>query len=158
MHVSPHARGPDSVYCNLDARFVLEVCPGICGSLSAANSAIKVFSNERRVGAGYPFAAHGKPHSKRGWLATEVRDEPQEKGERDAEKQTGDDWKVEGSVFGAVNNVAGQFPQAERESVPKIKKGADQDDKPSEEDKKAADFARRIHEVILPEGANKSFR
>ena len=65
---------------------------------------------------------------KRGWLAAEVRDEPEEDGERDAEDKTGHDRKVEGGVFAAVDDVAGQFSQAEREFVPKIKKGTDQDD------------------------------
>jgi hypothetical protein len=63
-----------------------------------------------------------------------VRDEPEEKGERDTEEQTGDDGKVESGVFAAVNDVAGQFSQAEWQFVPKIKKGTDQDNQPSEKD------------------------
>lgn len=87
-----------------------------------------------------------------------MRDEPEEQGKRDAEEQAGDDRKIESRVFAAVNDVAGQFSQAEREFVPKIKKGADQNDKPSEEDKRPPKLAERIHSIILPEPANGSFQ
>lgn len=93
---------------------------------------------------------------KKGWLATEVRDEPEEDGERDAEDQTSHDRKVERGVFAAVNDVAGKFSYAEGEFVPEIEKDTDQDEEPPEEDERAAEFAPWIHGVILPE-PNESF-
>ena len=76
------------------------------------------FLGERIVGALVPEDAD--------CLAAEVRDEPQEEGERDAEEQTGDDWKVKSSMFAAVNDVAGRFSQAEGQLAPKIKKDTKQ--------------------------------
>lgn len=90
-------------------------------------------------------------------LTAKVRDQPEEKGQRDAEKKTSDDGKVKRSVFAAVNDVAGQFSQAQRQLVSKIEKHTNQDEEPSEEDKRAAEFAEGVHEVILPEGTSKSF-
>ena len=94
--------------------------------------------------------------SKANGLAAEVRDEPEEDGERGADDKAGDDRKVERGVFAAVNNVARKFPQAEWQLVSEIKKDTDQDEEPAEEDERAAEFAW-IHEVILPEPANESF-
>lgn len=91
-------------------------------------------------------------------LAAEVGDEPEEESKRDAYDEARDDRKVKRSVFAAVYDVARQFPQAEGEFVPKIEKGTNQDDKHSEENKRAAEFAQRAHEVILPEDTNKSLR
>jgi hypothetical protein len=84
-----------------------------------------------------------------------VRDEPEEKRERDTEEQTGDDGKVESGVFAAVNDVAGQFSEAEGKLVSEIEKSPEKNEKTCEEKKRAAEFTERVHEVILPEGANK---
>lgn len=72
---------------------------------------------------------HGSPSQlrvnrapKRGLLAAEVGDKPEEERERGAEEKAGDDGEVERGVFAAVNDVAGQSAQAEGELVPEIKK------------------------------------
>ena len=83
------------------------------------------------------------PHKRR--LAAEVGDEPEEKRERGAEEKTGDDGKVEGGVFAAVDDVAGQFPEAEGQLVSEIEKEADQNQQCSEENKRAAELAERVH-------------
>ena len=88
-------------------------------------------------------------------LAAEVGDEPEEERERNAEEKTGDDGKVKRGVFAAVHDVAGQFSQAEGQLVPKIKRDTNQDKEPPEEDKRAAEFTERVHEVILPEPRDK---
>ena len=90
-------------------------------------------------------------------LATEVGDEPEEKRQRDAEKKTGDDGKVERGVFTVVHDVAGQFSQAEWELVAEIEKGAEKNEKSAEEEKRAAEFTQGVHEEILPEGTSTSF-
>lgn len=91
-------------------------------------------------------------------LAAEVRDEPEEEGERDAEEQTGDDWKVERSVFAAVNDVAGQFSQAEWKLVTKVEKGAEKDEHSPKEKKRAAEFPKRVHSRILSEAVEECLR
>src|SRR6516225_8291127 len=58
-------------------------------------------------------------HSPRS-LAAEVRDEPEEKRDRYTDEDAGDDWKVKRSVFAAVNDVAGQFSEGQREFATKI--------------------------------------
>lgn len=65
-------------------------------------------------------------------LAAEAGDEPEEERERDAEEKTRNDGKVKGHVFAAVNDVAGQFSQAERQLVSEIEKHTNQDEEPSE--------------------------
>ena len=69
--------------------------------------------------------------SKANRLAAEVRDEPEEDGESDADDNTGDDRKVERGVLAAMHDVAGKFSEAEWQFVPKIKKDADQNNKPT---------------------------
>jgi hypothetical protein len=86
--------------------------------------------------------------------AAEIRDEPEEKGQRDAEEQAGDDGKVERGVFAAVDDVAGQFPKAKGELVPEVKKNTNQNEECSKEDKRTAEFAERFHRRILLEAVN----
>lgn len=86
-----------------------------------------------------------------------MRDEPEEERERNAEEKTSDNGKVKRRVFAAVNDVAGEFSQAEGELVSEIEKSSEKDEKNAEQKKRAAEFAERVHEVILPEGASKSF-
>lgn len=90
-------------------------------------------------------------------LTTEVRDQPEEKGQRDAEKKTSDDRKVKRGVFATVHDVAGQFSLAEWELVAEIEKGAEKNEKSAEEEKRAAEFTQGLHELILPEATSKSF-
>lgn len=86
-------------------------------------------------------------------LAAEVGDEPKKERKHDAEEQASDDGEVESGVFALMDDVTGEFSDAEGKPVPEIEKDADQNKKRSEEDKRASEFAKRIHEVIVPEGA-----
>jgi len=54
-------------------------------------------------------------------------------------------------VFAVVDDVAGQFSQAEGELVPKVKKSAEKDEESAGEKERAAEFAKRIHGKILEE-------
>ncbi len=62
-----------------------------------------------------------------------MRNEPEEEREHDTYDKAGDDGKVERGVFAAVNDVAGQFSQAERKLVAKIQKSADQNEERANE-------------------------
>jgi hypothetical protein len=85
-----------------------------------------------------------------------VRDDPEEECEHDTYDKASNDGKVERGVFAAVNDVAGQFSQAEVEFTAKIEESTDKNQKAAEKEEGAAEFAEGIHAVILPEGANKS--
>jgi len=85
-----------------------------------------------------------------------VGEEPDKERKSDAQKKAGDDGKVKRSVFAAMNDVAGKFSQAEGELVAEVQKSTDKGKKGSKEKKGAAEIAERLHEVILPEAANKS--
>lgn len=74
-----------------------------------------------------------------------MRDEPEKERNEDTDNEASDDRKVEGSVFAAVHDVAGQFSQAKRKLVPEPKKDTDQNKKRSEENKRATEFAKRLH-------------
>lgn len=100
---------------------------------------------------------HGSRTPKSRQLTAEVRDQPEEKRQRDAEKKTSDDGKVKRGVFAAVHDVAGQFSQAEGQLVPEIEKCAEKNEKSAEKEKRAAEFTQGVHEVILPEGTSTSF-
>jgi len=84
-------------------------------------------------------------------LAAEVGEQPKNKRKSSAKDKTGDDRKVERSVFAVVDDVAGQFSQAEGELVPKVKKSAEKDEESAGEKERAAEFAKGIHGKILEE-------
>ncbi len=54
------------------------------------------------------------------WLAAEIGDEPQDYGEDDADHEAGDDGEVEGGVFAAVDDVAGQAAETEGETCAEV--------------------------------------
>lgn len=83
-------------------------------------------------------------------------EEPEKKRNSDAQKKASDDGKVKSGVFAAMHDVARKFSQAEGELVAEVQKGADKNKKCSKEKKSAAEIAKRLHEAILPEEANKS--
>jgi hypothetical protein len=85
-----------------------------------------------------------------------VGEEPEKERKSDAQKKASDDGKVKSGVFAAMNDVARKLSQAEGKLAPKVQKGADKNKKYSKEKKSAAEIAERLHEVILPEAANKS--
>jgi len=51
-------------------------------------------------------------------------EEPEEEGKDDADEEAGDDGKVEGGVFAAMNDVAGEAAQAEGETGAEVKESA----------------------------------
>jgi hypothetical protein len=49
-------------------------------------------------------------------------------------------------VFAAVGNVAGKFPEAERELGAEVEESADYDEQGAEKEEEAAEFTGGIHE------------
>ncbi len=86
-------------------------------------------------------------------------DQPEEEREGGAEEETRDDGEVEGGVFAAMDDVAGEAAEAEGEFAfaSDVKKGADRDEESAENEEGAAEFAKRVHPGILPEPAEKLF-
>jgi len=62
-----------------------------------------------------------------GQLAVEMRGEPEEEGKCCAEDEAGDDREIEGGVFAAMDDVAGEFSEAERESATEIEESTHED-------------------------------
>jgi hypothetical protein len=85
-----------------------------------------------------------------------VREEPEEEREGGAKKEAGDDREVEGGVFATVDDVAGKTAESERKPPAKIKKSAQNDDESTENEERAAKFAKGVHGGILPPSARKS--
>jgi hypothetical protein len=82
--------------------------------------------------------------------------EPEEQGEAEAEDEAGDDGKVEGGVFAAVDDVTGKAAEAEGQFSAKVKKCAYDDKEPAEHEEGAAEFANRVHCRILPQAVETS--
>ena len=83
--------------------------------------------------------------------AAKVGEEPEEKREGGAEKEAGDDRKVQSGVFAAMDDVAGEMARAEREFAAKKEKSAREDEEAAEEKKSAAEFAEGVHGGIVAE-------
>jgi hypothetical protein len=58
-------------------------------------------------------------------------------------------------VFAAMDDVAGEAAEAEGKFSAEIEKGANEDENAAEEEKCAAEFAKRVHPGILPEAAER---
>jgi hypothetical protein len=56
-----------------------------------------------------------------------VREEPEEQGKCSAEDEARDDREIEGGVFAAMDYVAGELSEAEREFATEIEESADED-------------------------------
>ena len=84
-------------------------------------------------------------------LAPEMGKEPEEKRKSGTEDKTGDDGEIERGVFSAVDDVAGEFAESEREFGAEVKQSADDDEDEAEQEKCAADVAERIHKSIIEE-------
>jgi hypothetical protein len=78
-----------------------------------------------------------------------VGEEPEEEGKCCAEDEAGDDGEIEGGVFAAMDDVAGELSKAERKFPAGIKKSADEDEEAAEEEEGAAKFAERVHNGSL---------
>jgi hypothetical protein len=48
-------------------------------------------------------------------------------------------------MFAAMDDVAGKFPQAEREFAAEVQKSAEKGEQGSESEEDAAEFAERVH-------------
>src|SRR5713226_6816974 len=83
------------------------------------------------------------------WLAAEIGEEPQDERENDPNREAGDDGEVEGGVFAAVDDVAGEAAEAEGETCAEVEQGADDDDYGAEDQQEAAEVAERVHERSL---------
>jgi hypothetical protein len=70
---------------------------------------------------------------------------PEEDRQNNADNETGDDREVEGSVFAAMDDVAGEAAEAERETTAEIKKCTDHDDDSAEDKESAAEFTEGVH-------------
>jgi len=84
-------------------------------------------------------------------LAAEVREEPEEERESGAEYETGNDWKIKGGVFAAMDDVARKAAEAEGQFATKVEKSAGEDKKPSNQEESASEFTERIHKRSLEE-------
>jgi hypothetical protein len=87
-----------------------------------------------------------------------VGEKPEQERQGAAEEEAGDDGEVKSGVFAAMNDIAGEAAEAEREFSAEIEKSANEDEKAAEEEECAAEFAKRIHPGILPETAEKLSR
>ena len=99
------------------------------GPMAGVNSASKPCSG--------PMLAQGS--------ATKMREEPEEEREDSAEEEAGDDREVEGGVFAAVDDVAGEAAEAQWEFSAEVKQSADKDQEGAENEEGAAEFAEGIH-------------
>lgn len=91
-----------------------------------------------------------------GRSAAEVGEEPNEEGKSDAEDETGDDGKIERGVFAVVDDVAGKPAETKRKFAAEIKQRADDGEERSQDEKGAAEFAKRIHDNIIEESGPSS--
>jgi len=85
----------------------------------------------------------------------EAGKKPEEKTERDAEKQASDDGKVKGGVLTTVNDVARELAEAEGEFATEVKKGAEKNEYRTQGEESAAKFTKGFHSGILREAADK---
>jgi len=86
-----------------------------------------------------------------------VGEEPEEEREGGAEYETGDDWKIKGGVFAAMDDVARKAAKAEGQFATKVEKSAGEDEKASKQEESAAEFANGVHYRILLQAADKPF-
>jgi hypothetical protein len=84
-------------------------------------------------------------------LAAEAGEEPEEKRERGAEDEAGDDGEVERGVFAAMDDVARKLAETKGELAAEIKKSAEDDKQSAEKQNTAAKFAQWIHARIIRE-------
>ena len=75
-----------------------------------------------------------------------MSEQPEEERKTEAEEEAGDDRKVEGGAFAAVDDVAGEAAETPWEFSPEVKQSADKDQKSAENEEGAAEFPEGIHE------------
>ena len=75
----------------------------------------------------------------------EVREEPEEEREREAQNEAGDDREIESGVLATIDKVTGEAAKTEGEFAAEVKKRTNDDEEPSEDKKCAAEFSDRLH-------------
>ncbi len=60
-------------------------------------------------------------------------------------------------MFAAVDDVAGELSETEREFAPKVEKRAEKNEESAEEEKRAAEFSERVHNVKFYPEATRRF-
>ena len=75
----------------------------------------------------------------------EVGEEPEEERKTEAEEEAGNDREVEGGMFAAVDDVAGEAAEAQWEFSAEVKQSADKDQEDAENEEGAAKFAEGFH-------------
>ena len=75
-----------------------------------------------------------------------MRNEPKKKTETGAKDEAGDDRKVEGGVFAAVDDVAREAAEAQGELAAEVKERAEEDQEDAENEEHAAKFAEGVHD------------
>lgn len=86
-------------------------------------------------------------------LVAEVGKEPEEKRKSGTEKEAGDDREIKGGVFAAMDDVAGKPAKAEREFCAEVEQCANDGEREANQEKHAAEIAKRIHGSIIEEAA-----
>ncbi len=84
-------------------------------------------------------------------------EEPEEERERGAKYETGNDWKIKGGVFAAMDDVARKAAKPEGQFATKVEKSAGEDEKASKQEESAAEFANGVHYRILLQAADRPF-
>lgn len=80
-------------------------------------------------------------------------DQPKEERKTEAEDEAGNDGEIEGGVFAAIDDVAGESPQAEGEFSAKVEESTDENEETAEKKERAAEFAEGVHEESVEENA-----
>ena len=75
-----------------------------------------------------------------------MRNDPKKKTETGAKDEAGDDRKVEGGVFAAVDDVAREAAEAQGELAAEVKERAEEDQEDAKNEEHTAEFAEGIHE------------
>jgi hypothetical protein len=83
-----------------------------------------------------------------------VGEEPEEKRQNEAEDQACDDGEIESGVPAAVDDVAGEAAEAERETTGEVEQGAGDGNYGAEDEEGAAEFTERVHEGIVARRSN----
>jgi hypothetical protein len=78
-----------------------------------------------------------------------VIDYPKNQAECDADEQAGNQWKIKSGVLAAVNDIAGEPAEAEREFAAERQEGADGDEHCAEYEEGAAEVLEWLHRLIL---------
>jgi hypothetical protein len=74
-----------------------------------------------------------------------MSEKPEEERKTEAENEAGDDREVEDGVFAAMDDVAGEAAEAQREFSAEVKKSAHNDEESTENEEGPAEFAEGIH-------------